>query len=86
MRLRTGLALLCFLLAAARAAAPSELAVLIPRSTLVLRIEREEAFGLLLAYGGGAESYAAGLAAGRAQVYRELLALLDGTPPAAATP
>jgi hypothetical protein len=78
MTRRVGIVLLLFLLSGAHAAPQGELGVLIPRSALVARIEREEAFGLLLAYGGGAESYAAGLAAGRAQVYRELLATLDG--------
>ena len=68
------------LFAPAQSAPQSELGLLIPRSALVQRLEREEAFGLLIAYGAAADSYAAGVAAGRAQVYRDLLALLDGFP------
>lgn len=71
--------LLLFLACAlsSRAAAPEELALLIPRSEIVRRIERAEAFGLLFAYGSDPRSYEAGVAAGMALSYRELLDILD---------
>jgi hypothetical protein len=80
---RTHIILACFAFIASAWASPSpdapgEYALLIPRSALVAEIERLEAMALLIAYGSGSESYAAGFAAGQIYRAKAQLSTLDG--------